>query len=167
MNCQKCNYFSKTNTNFCPKCGSEMPIINDCYFRYANIWNRLFSALIDLTFVFLIFKFVCSVLGLSYFLGIYFLLYFMYICVFNASNKQTIGQKISRIKIVNLDFTDIDKNKAILRALFSTLFSSILYPINFIFAFVSDYTQKKQIIPDYLCKTVVVKLGKKKKYNIA
>ncbi|MBU1093492.1 MAG: RDD family protein [Firmicutes bacterium] len=87
------------------------------------------------------------------FLGFYFVPYLF-------SKGQTFGKRIQKIKVVNLDGSDVDLWRVILRDLFKLALSIGTFSIYMIVSFFILSDKSGRTIHDYIFKTKVVDLEK-------
>lgn len=88
--------------------------------------------------------------------------FFVTILPLFISKGQTFGKRVQQIKVVNLDGTDANVFKVVLREVFKTVLSIATFGLYSVIAYFA-LTEKEvsRTIHDYIFKTKVIDLGKK------
>ena len=130
---------------------------------YQGIGIRFVSLLIDSIIIGIVFGAIGAILGVGmmehgsvpWFWGLfYFVFYIGYFTYLEGSKGQTVGKKITKIKVVSENGKPIDMNQAFIRNILRIIDGIIVYLIGAILIWRSD---KKQRLGDRVAKTVVVK----------
>jgi uncharacterized RDD family membrane protein YckC len=121
--------------------------------NYAGFWIRSAAAIVDLLFL-IILSFLLFFLEETYRVLVQALLGFFYEVIFIGSSWQaTPGKRIFKLRVVNVDFTQISYTKSAARY-FSKFLSSVIFFIGFLVVF---FSEKKQSLHDKLVDSVVIK----------
>ena len=127
----------------------------------AGFWIRLIAFIID-TIILSLVQFLLSFLILDYSLTemnvlttvINIILTFLYFVLLQVKfNGQTLGKKITGIRVANLDGGRVSIGKMALREIIGKLVSSLILLIGFLMA----AGMSKRALHDYMAKTIVIR----------
>ncbi len=127
----------------------------------AGFWIRLIAFIID-TIILSLVQFLLSFLILDYSLTemnvlttvINIILTFLYFVLLQVKfNGQTLGKKITGIRVANLDGGRVSIGKMALREIIGKLVSSLILLIGFLMA----AGKSKRALHDYMAKTIVIR----------
>ena len=155
MYCKKCGNEISEEADYCPKCGA---VQNVNELMLASSGERILAWLIDgiiigfvvsaLSFPGMFFPFHTPLLNISL-NSIALFLYWLYT---EGTTGQSIGKKVLKIKVTDLDGEPIDTGKSMYQA-FGKAF---LLPLDVIIGLIA-YQDKDQRLFNYLSETIVVK----------
>lgn len=169
MYCRNCGKPVEFEEKNCKSCGTQIEnigqsntkVINELNekINYAKFMPRIVSFLIDYFLIALLIVAFSRITKLDFnqILAMY-ILYIIYTTIFTSSNmKATIGQKIFKLKTVTINLDKLSFLTALLRSALAILFILPLFIIHLVYALFSEYSEKKQMIYDFITKTVVMK----------
>ena len=122
----------------------------------AGFWIRFIANIID-SIILVVVQFVISLLIGDFVdaeVTIELILTFLYFVLFHAlNNGQTIGKKITGIRVVSLEGGQVTIGKMIVREVFGKIISSLILLIGFLIA----AGKSKRALHDYIAKTIVIR----------
>jgi uncharacterized RDD family membrane protein YckC len=155
MYCKKCGNEMKEEADYCPKCGAVQHV-NEL--MLASSGERILAWLIDgiivgfvvsaLSFPGMFFPFHTPFLNIS----LNSIALFLYWTYTEGTTGQSIGKKVMKIKVSDLDGESIDLSKSMYQA-FGKAF---LLPFDVIIGLIA-YQDKDQRLFNHLSETIVVK----------
>lgn len=139
------------------------PVLSNSNIVYASMWKRVFSFLID-AFLFLVLSFLLSIFfrmhDHDFLISTLLCISFYYIIFQSSSWQATIGQKILKIRIININGRNVGFFRVLIRFLIGFfcisplgLFSVIAFLVSVVVFF---FTKRRQSLHDLITRTVVV-----------
>lgn len=133
-------------------------------YEYAGFWRRFVAIMLDALLVGAFFTWpirfysnesspswvwIIAVIAAVF----YFAAWFVYFILLTGYKGQTLGKTVMRLKVFNLDMTDVSYATAATRE-FSKILSAIICYVGF---FMAGFDDRKQALHDKIAKTYVIK----------